>query len=111
MGPATTDLGRVFRVAAYDFGMKRTILRRLAASGIEATVFPAHTPPAEIASGGFDGVFLSNGPGDPAATTYGIDAARTCWARCPCSASASVTSCSGWRWAAGRTRCRSVTEG
>ena len=83
MGPATTDLGRVFRIAAYDFGMKRTILRRLAASGIEATVFPAHTPSAEIASGGYDGVFLSNGPGDPAATTYGIDATRTLLGKVP----------------------------
>jgi len=83
VGSATTDLGRVFRVAAYDFGMKRTILRRLAASGIEATVFPAHTPSAEIASGGYDGVFLSNGPGDPAATTYGIDATRTLLGKVP----------------------------
>ena len=74
-GPATADLGRVFRVAAYDFGMKRNILRRLSASGIEATVFPAETPAAQIMAGGYDGVFLSNGPGDPAATAYGVDAA------------------------------------
>ena len=74
-GPASTDLGRVFRVAAYDFGMKRNILRRLSASGIEATVFPAETPAAQITAGGYDGVFLSNGPGDPAATAYGVDAA------------------------------------
>jgi carbamoyl-phosphate synthase small subunit len=76
VGPASADLGRVFRVAAYDFGLKRSILRRLAAGGIEATVFPAQTPPATIAGGGFDGVFLSNGPGDPAATSYGVAAAR-----------------------------------
>ncbi len=76
VGPANTDLGRVYRVAAYDFGMKRNILRRLAASGIEASVFPAGTPPIEISSGGFDGVFLSNGPGDPAATVYGVEVAR-----------------------------------
>jgi carbamoyl-phosphate synthase small subunit len=44
--------------------------------GCEATVFPAETPPAEIAAGGFDGVFLSNGPGDPAVTAYGIAAVR-----------------------------------
>jgi carbamoyl-phosphate synthase small subunit len=75
VGPATTR-GRVFRVAAVDFGMKRGILRRLAAAGIEATVFPARTPPAEIAGGGFDGVFLSNGPGDPSATTYGVATTR-----------------------------------
>ena len=66
----------MYRVAAYDFGLKRNILRRLAAAGIEATVVPATTPAAEVRSGGFDGVFLSNGPGDPAATTYGIDACR-----------------------------------
>jgi carbamoyl-phosphate synthase small subunit len=76
VGPAARDPGRVYRVAAYDFGMKRTILRRLAASGIEATVFPARTPAAEVAARGFDGVFLSNGPGDPAATGYGVGAAR-----------------------------------
>ena len=75
-GPAATGAGRVLRVAAVDFGMKRNILRRLAASGIEATVFPAATPPSAISTGGFDGVFLSNGPGDPAATAYGIRTAR-----------------------------------
>ena len=76
VGPASAELGHVYRVAAYDFGLKRNILRRLAAAGIEATVVPATTPAAEVRSGGFDGVFLSNGPGDPAATTYGIDACR-----------------------------------
>jgi carbamoyl-phosphate synthase small subunit len=76
VGPASTDRGRVFRVAAFDFGMKRNILRLLATHGVEATVFPAATPAVVIARGGFDGVFLSNGPGDPAATAYGISAAR-----------------------------------
>jgi carbamoyl-phosphate synthase small subunit len=66
----------VFRVAAYDFGIKRNILRLLAAHGIAATVFPATTPAAEVANGGFDGVFLSNGPGDPGATGYGVTATR-----------------------------------
>jgi carbamoyl-phosphate synthase small subunit len=56
--------------------MKWNILRRLAVMGCETTVFPAETPPAEIAAGGFDGVFLSNGPGDPAVTAYGIAAVR-----------------------------------
>jgi carbamoyl-phosphate synthase small subunit len=72
VGPAAEAAGRVYRVAAYDFGMKRNILRRLASVGIDATVFPAETPASTILGGGFDGVFLSNGPGDPAATTYGI---------------------------------------
>ena len=76
VGPATPELGAIYRVAAYDFGLKRNILRRLAAAGIDATVVPATTPAAEVRSGGFDGVFLSNGPGDPAATTYGIAACR-----------------------------------
>ncbi len=77
VGPATRDLGPIYRVAAYDFGLKRDILRRLAAAGIEATVVPATTPPAEVRAGGFDGVVLSNGPGDPAATTYGVEACRS----------------------------------
>jgi carbamoyl-phosphate synthase small subunit len=83
VGPASGDHGRVFRVAAYDFGLKRNILRRLAATGIEATVVPATTPAAEILDGAYDGVFLSNGPGDPAATTYGIEATRACLGAIP----------------------------
>ena len=75
VGPADAAVGRVFRVAAYDFGIKRNILRLLAAHGCETTVFPAETPAAEVLGGDFDGVFLSNGPGDPAATTYGVAAA------------------------------------
>ncbi len=83
VGPARTDRGRVFRVAAYDFGMKTNILRMLAASGCEATVLPAETPTGEILAGGYDGVFLSNGPGDPAATTYGIRAAKDLLGKIP----------------------------
>ena len=76
VGDAAADRGRVFHVAAYDFGIKRMILRLLARHGIDCTVFPAETPAATIAGGGFDGVFLSNGPGDPSATGYGIAATR-----------------------------------
>ena len=83
VGSAHNDLGRVFRVAAYDFGIKRNILRLLAAGGIEVTVFPAQTPGAAIADAGFDGVFLSNGPGDPSATAYGIEATRDLLGRVP----------------------------
>jgi carbamoyl-phosphate synthase small subunit len=83
VGPPAADRGRVVRVAAYDFGMKRTILRLLAAHGRATTVFPATTPAAEIASGGFDGVFLSNGPGDPDATVYGIAATRALLGKVP----------------------------
>jgi len=57
-------------VAAYDFGMKWNILRRLAACGCALKVFPAATPAAEILEARPNGVFLSNGPGDPAALPY-----------------------------------------
>ena len=67
---------RKLRVAAYDFGLKRTILRLLADHGIRCTVYPAETPPSTVARGRFDGVFLSNGPGNPSATVYGVKAAR-----------------------------------
>lgn len=73
----------VFRVAVYDWGVKRSILRRLAASGCEATVLPAGTPPEEVLRGDFDGVFLSNGPGDPAATTAAIGIVRRLLGRVP----------------------------
>jgi carbamoyl-phosphate synthase small subunit len=75
-GTPNPDHGPVLRVAAYDYGIKRNILRLLAAHGIACTVFPAETPPAAIAHGGFHGLFLSNGPGDPAATRYGIAAVK-----------------------------------
>jgi carbamoyl-phosphate synthase small subunit len=83
IGPAFSGRGRVFRVAAYDFGLKRMILRLLASHGIDCTVFPAETPATTVAKGGFDGVFLSNGPGDPAATTYGIAATRELLGKVP----------------------------
>lgn len=83
VGAPDASMGPIFRVAAYDFGMKRNILRRLAASGCETTVFPAETPPARIAEGRFDGVFLSNGPGDPSATAYGIAAVRSLLGKVP----------------------------
>jgi carbamoyl-phosphate synthase small subunit len=76
VGAPSDAYGKVYRVAAYDFGLKRNILRRLAAEGIDATVVPADTPAAAILTGGYDGAFLSNGPGDPAVTRYGIDAAK-----------------------------------
>jgi carbamoyl-phosphate synthase small subunit len=76
VGPADRSRGPVFRVAVYDLGLKRSILRLLARAGLEATVFPAETPAEEVLDGDHHGVFLSNGPGDPAATAYGIRAAR-----------------------------------
>ena len=73
----------VHRVAAYDYGIKWNILRSLAENGCETTIFPAHADPAEVLDGGFDGVFLSNGPGDPAATTYGVEAVRALIGKLP----------------------------
>lgn len=64
---------RPLRVAAYDFGIKTNILRRLAAHGCQVRVFPASTPAADVMAWKPDGIFLSNGPGDPAAVTYAID--------------------------------------
>ena len=54
------------RVALMDYGVKENMIRCLQNRGCEVTVFPAHTPAETILSGGFDGVMLSNGPGDPA---------------------------------------------
>jgi carbamoyl-phosphate synthase small subunit len=83
VGPASTASGRVFRVAAYDLGIKRNILRLLASCGIEATVFPATTPATDVLAAGSDGVLLSNGPGDPAVTGYGIEAAKDLLGKVP----------------------------
>jgi carbamoyl-phosphate synthase small subunit len=63
-----------FHVVAYDFGMKRNILRLLAAYGCRVTVVPAATTATEALALEPDGIFLSNGPGDPAAATYAIEA-------------------------------------
>lgn len=64
------------RITAYDFGLKQNILRRLRQHGFEVTVVPAKTPAAEVLAGNPDGVFLSNGPGDPSALHYAHDNVR-----------------------------------
>ena len=69
--------GRPLRIAAYDFGMKWNILRRFDAHGCQVRVFPATAPAADLLATSPDGVFLSNGPGDPAALDYAIANART----------------------------------
>ena len=68
---------RRIKIAAYDFGMKWNILRRLSAHGCDVRVYPASTPAADVLATSPDGVFLSNGPGDPAVLTYAIDSARS----------------------------------
>lgn len=65
-----------FHVVAYDFGVKRNILRMLAARGCKLTVVPAQTPASEVLAMNPDGVFLSNGPGDPEPCDYAIEAIK-----------------------------------
>ncbi len=65
-----------FRVVAYDFGVKKNILRMLAERGCQVTVLPAQTPAAEALKHKPDGIFLSNGPGDPQACDYAVAAVR-----------------------------------
>jgi carbamoyl-phosphate synthase small subunit len=65
-----------YKVVAYDFGVKRNILRLLAERGCELTVVPAQTPASEVLAMNPDGIFLSNGPGDPEPCTYAIEAIK-----------------------------------
>jgi carbamoyl-phosphate synthase small subunit len=76
LAPARAGRRRL-RVAAYDYGMKWNILRRFAAHGCDVRVYPAATPANELLAAEPDGIFLSNGPGDPAVLDYAIDNAKT----------------------------------
>jgi len=73
---AVAAASRVFKVVAYDWGVKRNILRMLADRGCDLTVVPAQTPASEVLAMSPDGVFLSNGPGDPEPCDYAIAATR-----------------------------------
>jgi carbamoyl-phosphate synthase small subunit len=73
--PATAG-GKRRTIVAYDFGAKRNILRSLAACGLDVIVVPAETPAAAVLERKPDGVFLSNGPGDPAICRYAIESAK-----------------------------------
>ncbi len=73
---ADTESGEPLTVVAIDFGIKRNILRRLASYGCRVIVVPADTPPETILQYNPDGIFLSNGPGDPAAVSEGIATAK-----------------------------------
>jgi carbamoyl-phosphate synthase small subunit len=68
---------RKLKIAAYDYGMKYNILRRFTAHGCDVRVYPADTPAKELLATKPDGVFLSNGPGDPAVVDYAIKNAKT----------------------------------
>jgi carbamoyl-phosphate synthase small subunit len=73
---AFADGGGPHRVVAYDYGIKLNILRMLAERGCDITVVPAQTPAADVLAMSPDGVFLSNGPGDPEPCDYAIAATR-----------------------------------
>jgi carbamoyl-phosphate synthase small subunit len=74
--PVEHRTSRRLKIAAYDFGMKWNILRRLSAHGCDVRVYPAGAPASELLAKKPDGVFLSNGPGDPAPLTYAIENAK-----------------------------------
>lgn len=69
-------VGRRLSVIAYDFGVKRNILRHLFYGGCDVTVVPATTKASDVLAMNPDGVFLSNGPGDPSAVTYAIETVK-----------------------------------
>ena len=78
LGQGFSDLKRLpYKVVAYDFGVKNNILRMLAERGCELTIVPATTPAEEVLAMNPDGVFLSNGPGDPEPCDYAISAIQT----------------------------------
>ena len=74
---------RPFKVSVYDFGVKRNILRKLTRAGCKLKVFPAATTADEVVATNPDGVFLSNGPGDPAAVPYAIENVKGLLGRVP----------------------------
>jgi carbamoyl-phosphate synthase small subunit len=75
-GHKVLDDNKKFKVVAYDYGVKRNILRMLADRGCDLTVVPARTTAAEVLALNPDGIFLSNGPGDPEPCTYAIEAIK-----------------------------------
>ncbi|UFH49972.1 glutamine-hydrolyzing carbamoyl-phosphate synthase small subunit [Pseudomonas sp. KNUC1026] len=74
--PDRTDAELPYHVVAYDYGVKLNILRMLVARGCRLTVVPAKTPAAQVLAMNPDGVFLSNGPGDPEPCDYAIEAIK-----------------------------------
>lgn len=82
-GFSRVERAPAFRVIAYDFGIKRNILRRLVDSGCAVRVVPANTPAADALAWNPDGIFLSNGPGDPAAVPYAVQHVRDLLGRKP----------------------------
>jgi len=79
----SSDIDSVYKVVAYDFGIKRNILRNLTSLGCDVTVVPASTPAEEVLAMNPDGVFLSNGPGDPQPLRYAQDNIRKLLGKIP----------------------------
>jgi carbamoyl-phosphate synthase small subunit len=75
--------GKDLHIVAYDFGLKRNILRQLRIEGFRVTVVPAKTPAKDVLAMNPDGVFLSNGPGDPAGVSYAIENAKALMGKVP----------------------------
>jgi carbamoyl-phosphate synthase small subunit len=83
-GPADAPFSdTTMKVAAFDFGLKRNMLELLLQSGCDVDVLPARTTAAEVLAGEFDGVFLSNGPGDPEPLDYAVATARELFGKLP----------------------------
>jgi len=82
-GPVAKASGKLWRVAVLDCGVKRGILESMKSSGIAAEVLPLATPSTDILSGGYDGVLLSNGPGDPAAVDIAVKVAQDLTGKIP----------------------------
>lgn len=72
-----------YNVAVYDFGVKKNILRALCSIGCKVKVYPASTPAATVLADNPDGVFLSNGPGDPEAVSYAVDNIKEIFGKVP----------------------------
>jgi carbamoyl-phosphate synthase small subunit len=81
--PATPKNQKRFQVVAYDFGIKQNILRLLVDSHCDVQIVPARTPASDVLAMKPDGVFLSNGPGDPEPVTYGVQNIRDLLGRVP----------------------------
>lgn len=100
-----------FRVVAYDYGIKQNILRLLVDHNCEVTVLPAKTSAEDALALKPDGVFLSNGPGDPEPATYAIETIRNLLGRVPVLGFALGTSCAGSRLAGKHSSCVSGIMG
>ena len=95
----------------YDYGIKFNILRNLAESGCKVKVVPAWTSAEEVLGMNQDGIFLSNGPGDPDAVPYAKEIVQRLIGKTPSLEFASATKSWGWRWGPGLTSSSLVTMG